>query len=86
MTTGTSHHWAFAALSCGIAFGVIEANQLAVRGANVGTIGLPAHSSPDNPTSGTFRTHFADFKGSYVMHCHILAHEDMGMMQTVEVV
>ena len=32
------------------------------------------------------RTRFADFTGSYVVHCHILIHEDRGMMQLVEVV
>ncbi len=39
-------------------------------------------------TPGHFkmRTHFADFAGKFVDHCHILAHEDRGMMQLVEVV
>ncbi len=32
------------------------------------------------------RTHFADFAGKYVDHCHILAHEDRGMMQLIEVI
>ena len=32
------------------------------------------------------RSRFVDFVGSYVMHCHILIHEDRGMMQLVEVV
>jgi len=31
------------------------------------------------------RSRFADFTGQYVLHCHILAHEDRGMMQLVEV-
>jgi FtsP/CotA-like multicopper oxidase with cupredoxin domain len=30
------------------------------------------------------RSRFVDFGGSYVMHCHILAHEDRGMMTVVE--
>jgi spore coat protein A len=29
--------------------------------------------------------HFTDFTGEYVYHCHILAHEDHGMMGTVKV-
>jgi FtsP/CotA-like multicopper oxidase with cupredoxin domain len=33
-----------------------------------------------------FRTRFVDFTGRYVQHCHILAHEDRGMMQLLEVV
>jgi FtsP/CotA-like multicopper oxidase with cupredoxin domain len=32
------------------------------------------------------RTHFADFAGKFVNHCHILAHEDRGMMQLIEVI
>ncbi len=37
---------------------------------------------------GYFKMHsrFADFTGQYVLHCHILAHEDRGMMELVEVV
>lgn len=32
------------------------------------------------------RSRFVDFTGTYVVHCHILIHEDRGMMQLVEVV
>ena len=32
------------------------------------------------------RTRFVDYTGAYVLHCHILVHEDRGMMQLVEVV
>jgi FtsP/CotA-like multicopper oxidase with cupredoxin domain len=37
---------------------------------------------------GYFKMHsrFVDYSGQYVMHCHILAHEDRGMMSVVEVV
>jgi FtsP/CotA-like multicopper oxidase with cupredoxin domain len=31
------------------------------------------------------RSRFVDFPGFYVLHCHILAHEDRGMMTIVEV-
>ena len=31
------------------------------------------------------RTRFADFRGIFVLHCHILAHEDRGMMTVVAV-
>jgi FtsP/CotA-like multicopper oxidase with cupredoxin domain len=34
----------------------------------------------------TIRQQFVDFTGSFVLHCHILAHEDRGMMQLVRVV
>ncbi|MBY2988290.1 multicopper oxidase family protein [Rhizobium leguminosarum] len=36
--------------------------------------------------SVTFLSRFADFRGAFVIHCHILQHEDDGMMQKVEVV
>jgi suppressor of ftsI len=32
------------------------------------------------------RNAFSDFTGKFVFHCHILGHEDAGMMQAVEVV
>ena len=32
------------------------------------------------------RSRFVDYSGQYVIHCHILAHEDRGMMTIVEVV
>jgi FtsP/CotA-like multicopper oxidase with cupredoxin domain len=33
----------------------------------------------------TVRVAFGDFTGRTVVHCHILDHEDLGMMGTVEV-
>lgn len=36
--------------------------------------------------SVTFRTRFLDFTGKYVLHCHMMNHEELGMMQIVEVV
>ena len=40
------------------------------------------------PVNGnvTFRMRFSDFQGKFVWHCHALDHEDMGMMQLVDVV
>ncbi|MEQ1951415.1 multicopper oxidase family protein [Mesorhizobium yinganensis] len=32
-----------------------------------------------------FRSRFLDFTGIYMVHCHMMNHEEMGMMQTVEV-
>ena len=34
----------------------------------------------------TFRMRFTDFSGKYVWHCHALDHEDLGMMQLVDVI
>jgi len=36
--------------------------------------------------SVTVRQRFVDFKGLFVLHCHVLVHEDIGMMQLVKVV
>jgi FtsP/CotA-like multicopper oxidase with cupredoxin domain len=32
-----------------------------------------------------FRSRFLDYTGVYMVHCHMMNHEEMGMMQTVEV-
>ena len=34
----------------------------------------------------TMRTRFTDFTGKFVIHCHVLFHEDHGMMSAVQVV
>lgn len=44
------------------------------------TFSIPKHSTV------VIRTQYKDFDGKYVLHCHILFHEDNGMMQIVEVV
>jgi peroxiredoxin len=41
---------------------------------------------PDNEERVVIRTHFADFAGLTVLHCHNLDHEDQGMMQAFEIV
>jgi len=38
------------------------------------------------PGKVTIRQTYVDFIGDYVLHCHILGHEDRGMMQLVRVV
>jgi FtsP/CotA-like multicopper oxidase with cupredoxin domain len=39
------------------------------------------------PRSGsiTFRSRFLDFTGKLMLHCHMMNHEDLGMMQVVEI-
>jgi len=50
----------------------------------------PAAKPPGGSTviPGHFKmlTRFVDFAGIYVLHCHILGHEDRGMMQLVQVI
>jgi FtsP/CotA-like multicopper oxidase with cupredoxin domain len=33
-----------------------------------------------------FLSRFVDYTGAYVLHCHILGHEDRGMMEMVQVI
>jgi FtsP/CotA-like multicopper oxidase with cupredoxin domain len=54
------------------------------------TFAIPSARDDPNaakPIPGYFkmRSRFVDYPGVYVMHCHILVHEDRGMMFTVEV-
>jgi len=34
----------------------------------------------------TFRTRYQDFDGIFVQHCHILDHEDQGMMELIQII
>jgi FtsP/CotA-like multicopper oxidase with cupredoxin domain len=43
-----------------------------------------AGNSANVPGYFMMRSRFVDFPGNYVIHCHILAHEDRGMMTIVE--
>jgi FtsP/CotA-like multicopper oxidase with cupredoxin domain len=43
------------------------------------TVVLPKHGSL------TFRSRFLDYTGKFVLHCHMMNHEELGMMQVVEV-
>lgn len=47
---------------------------------------LPITSPDVTFGSVTFRTYFdPDITGKAVMHCHVLTHEDVGMMQEIEI-
>ena len=39
----------------------------------------------NNGGSIVFRSRFLDYTGIFMIHCHMMNHEEMGMMQTVEV-
>jgi len=43
------------------------------------------NNGPLIPGYFKMRSRFVDYPGYYVLHCHILAHEDRGMMTTVHV-
>lgn len=59
---------------------VVKVNGEAVTPFWADTLPIPPRGSI------TFRMRFADFSGKYVWHCHALDHEDLGMMQLVDVV
>ena len=61
-------------------FQVITVNGQPVPRNYDDTIRLPPHGEV------VIRTWFTDFTGKFVYHCHILGHEDAGMMGVVEVV
>ncbi len=68
----------------------IHVNDFQVMSVN----GKPFHANglqdvvviPKNGGRVVIRNPFDDFSGHYVFHCHILGHEDAGMMQVVDVV
>jgi FtsP/CotA-like multicopper oxidase with cupredoxin domain len=49
--------------------------------------GLPWRDTVTVPRKGslTFRSRFLDYTGIFMLHCHMMNHEELGMMQTVEV-
>jgi FtsP/CotA-like multicopper oxidase with cupredoxin domain len=59
--------------------------MVAINGAKVAerdwrdTVVVPRNGSV------TFRSRFLDFTGRFVLHCHMMNHEELGMMQVVEV-
>lgn len=61
-------------------FQVISVNGKSVEGE------LSYRDTFQMPANGEFvmRTRYKNFDGKYVLHCHILFHEDHGMMQVVE--
>ncbi len=65
---------------------VVKINGQPVEPYWADTVPMPPGGSVTQPTSITFRMRFLHYTGPYVMHCHMLAHEDLGMMQGVTVV
>jgi len=59
---------------------------LAATDANGDPINDPATGKPIIiPGHFKMRSRFVDYPGYYVIHCHILAHEDRGRMTIVEI-
>ena len=47
------------------------------------TIAIPPQQAIGTPGKVTHWTRFWDYPGTFVVHCHILVHEDLGMMANV---
>lgn len=98
MKKGTAEEWTITNSTGGVHVFHIHVNPLFITHINgellpedsplrrwQDTIGMPAGSG-NNPTSVTYKTRFEKFTGKFVIHCHVLRHEDQGMMQIVQVV
>lgn len=89
MTLGTTEEWRIVNESGEVHPFHIHINPFQVISIN--GVEIDRKSMDDTfpiPANGEFvmRTKYRDFDGKYVLHCHILFHEDNGMMQVVEVV
>ena len=98
MSLGTEEAWTIANRTGGVHVFHIHVNPFFITHVNgeelaegdprrrwQDTIGMPLGSNT-NPGTVSYKTRFESFKGKFVIHCHILRHEDQGMMQTVELV
>ena len=45
----------------------------------------PAEGQPAGMYTAIVRTRYRRYIGDFVLHCHILDHEDQGMMQNIRV-
>ncbi len=66
----------------------IHVNDFQVMSINGDAVPLQRHDTISLPPRGevVIRSRFLDFTGRFVYHCHILVHEDNGMMAVIEVV
>lgn len=64
---------------------ITKINGLPIKPYWCDTIALPAGGTASEPKSITFRMRFNDFTGPFIMHCQMLVHSDLGMIQRVTV-
>ena len=66
-------------------FQIVEISDGSIEpGRWLDTVHLPP-GTEENPGYVIMRTRIRKFTGKFVQHCHILAHEDRGMMQIVQI-
>jgi len=89
MTLGTAEEWTVEDLDDGFTHIFhIHINPFLVTESNGVALDPPQwrDTYPLGPSSFTMQMNLVDFTGKYVDHCHYVDHEDMGMMEAVEVV
>lgn len=89
MTLGTTEEWRLVNKSVDTHPFHIHINPFQVISVNGKTVDRYGYDDTFSvPANGNvvIRTQYKDFDGKYVLHCHILFHEDHGMMQLIEVV
>jgi len=69
----------------------IHVNPIKVTKINGETLAIPLWRDTfvltgKSGDSFTFEMNLEDYVGKFVEHCHILSHEDLGMMEALEVV
>lgn len=89
MTLGTTEEWKLVNESTEVHPFHIHVNPFQV--VSINGVEIDRKSLDDTfpiPAKGEviIRTKYRDFDGKYVLHCHILFHEDNGMMQLLEVI
>ena len=89
MTLGTTEQWNLVNTSGDVHPFHIHINPFQVLSVNGVDIDRKGYDDTfPVPANGNvvIKTKYTDFDGKYVLHCHILFHEDHGMMQVVEVI
>ncbi|WP_157871972.1 multicopper oxidase family protein [Gloeothece verrucosa] len=69
---------------------IIDPEYAGFKGVWKDTLWIKSLNSPTSPRGGAYtivvRTRYKRYIGEFVLHCHILDHEDQGMMENVNIV
>ena len=74
-----------AAITSSISTSIRSSTSESARPGKSNGSGRTRCSSPGRPTDSTSTASTSTSPGKFVLHCHILDHEDLGMMQVVQV-
>ena len=78
-STGTKGRFKASRLEFEIVATAGDTSKIKIRGRR-DTVVVPSKGG-----SVVLRSRFLDYTGVFMMHCHMMNHEDLGMMQTIEV-